>query len=234
VSLIMPGISHWLSNARSSLIYDRVTNDLGCIWFSLLAALTVWTAVISLTATTASLYEPAEWVNLAARASTAMLYSSFAWFIFRRPPPVARLKGLLPPLAALAGTYLPWSFVLLAVNHDPQGRTILPGAIMLTGSVAAVVSVLYLGKSFSLVPQAQRLVRTGPYSVVRHPLYLAEEITLIGCLLKFFSVAALTIFVMHLALQISRVLFEENLLIRCCPGYSDYARLTQRVIPFVW
>ena len=47
--------------------------------------------------------------------------------------------------------------------------------------------IAYLGKSFSIIPQARRLVREGPYSVVRHPLYLAEEVALLSCLLRFFS-----------------------------------------------
>jgi protein-S-isoprenylcysteine O-methyltransferase Ste14 len=57
-----------------------------------------------------------------------------------------------------------------------------------------VVVIFHLGRSFSVVPQARGLVRGGPYSFVRHPLYLAEEIALLGILLQFYSLATLTLF----------------------------------------
>ena len=50
-----------------------------------------------------------------------------------------------------------------------------------------IVVIFHLGRSFSIVPQARTLVRTGPYKFVRNPLYLAEEVALLGTLLQFYS-----------------------------------------------
>jgi protein-S-isoprenylcysteine O-methyltransferase Ste14 len=65
-------------------------------------------------------------------------------------------------------------------------------------------------------------------------LYLAEEVALLGFLLRFYSPMTLALFLAHGALQIGRMLFEENLLRQSFTDYDDYARSTPRLIPFVW
>jgi protein-S-isoprenylcysteine O-methyltransferase Ste14 len=97
-----------------------------------------------------------------------------------------------------------------------------------------VFVICHLGRNFSIVPQARRLVKAGPYAVVRHPLYLAEEVALLGVLVQFFSPLALTIFLAHGVLQIRRMFFEDELLRRSFPGFDAYARSTPRLIPYVW
>jgi protein-S-isoprenylcysteine O-methyltransferase Ste14 len=97
-----------------------------------------------------------------------------------------------------------------------------------------VVVIYHLGRSFSIVPQVRGLVRTGPYSVVRHPLYLAEEVALVGTLLQVYSLVTSALFLAHGALQVRRIFYEENLLRRSFPGYDDYAKTTSRLIPYVW
>jgi protein-S-isoprenylcysteine O-methyltransferase Ste14 len=87
-----------------------------------------------------------------------------------------------------------------------------------------VVVICHLGRSFSIVPQARRLVREGPYAVVRHPLYLAEEVALLGTLLQFYSVTGLVLVLVHGVLQVRRILYEEDLLSRTFPDYEVYAK----------
>jgi protein-S-isoprenylcysteine O-methyltransferase Ste14 len=77
-------------------------------------------------------------------------------------------------------------------------------------------------------------VRTGPYAVVRHPLYLAEEVALLGTLLQFYSFATLVLLLAHGALQVCRIFYEETLLRHTFAAYEDYARSTSRLIPYVW
>ena len=91
--------------------------------------------------------------------------------------------------------------------------------------------LLQLGYTHS---QARKLVRTGPYKVVRHPLYLAEEVALLGMLLQCFSPLTLALFLVHAALQVRRTFYEDNLLRRAFPGFDEYARSTPRLIPYVW
>ena len=56
--------------------------------------------------------------------------------------------------------------------------------------VLALIILTRLGRSFSINAEARRLVTEGPYAVIRHPLYLAEQIALIGVFIEFFSLPA--------------------------------------------
>jgi len=223
-----------VSYIRAAPWRDRVVKGLGCSWFLLLASLESFRVSTHLKTVSISGFAPLDWAELLICLCMTTIYLAFSWAIFHWAPPVARAEGILPSLTAFAGTYLPWSFVLFASDQDQSGRNPISVAFLLIGSVATVVVIFYLARSFSIVPQAHRLIRNGPYSLVRNPLYLAEEVALLGFLLRFYSPVVLAIFVAHGGLQIGRILFEENLLRHAFPDYEDYARSTPRLIPFVW
>ena len=107
-------------------------------------------------------------------------------------------------------------------------------AILLIAEVLIVYTVLSLGRSFSLIPQARRLVTSGPYAIVRHPLYLVEEAAVAGVLLQYAWFAALPFLVLHVTVQIRRMQLEEKVLQKAFPEYATYARHTPRLIPGVW
>ncbi len=70
--------------------------------------------------------------------------------------------------------------------------------------------------------------------VVRHPLYVAEEIVVIGLLIQFFSILMILIVGVHLYLQIARMINEERVLSQEFPAYEEYARRTARIIPGIY
>jgi protein-S-isoprenylcysteine O-methyltransferase Ste14 len=223
-----------LSRLRASEGYERVVRDLGCVWFLLLAAVVIQGIYEHLETIRLGEVAIKDVADLISRLCITSVYASLAWLILHRPPAMARTQGILPAITALVGTYLPWSFMLVAADRDPTGLNPLSSVCMVGGTVGAVVAIFYLGKSFSIVPQARRLVREGPYLVVRHPLYLAEELALLGCLLRFFSSVTLALFAAHCALQVARIIFEERLMRGAFPEYEDYVRSTSRLIPYVW
>ena len=51
------------------------------------------------------------------------------------------------------------------------------------GTLASVYCLYYLGRSFSIMACARELVTHGPYGVIRHPLYVAEAITVLGIII---------------------------------------------------
>jgi protein-S-isoprenylcysteine O-methyltransferase Ste14 len=163
-----------------------------------------------------------------------LFYVALWWFLLTRPLPALRSDGVLPSITAFAGSYLPWVVVLFAPAGPAVGRNLASAALLVTGTILMVIVVLQLGDSFSIVPQARRLVRKGPYAIVRNPMYLAEEIAVLGSVLHFFSIGTFVLFIAHCALQIGRIFYEEDLLRRSFPDYDEYARSTPRVIPYVW
>jgi protein-S-isoprenylcysteine O-methyltransferase Ste14 len=85
-----------------------------------------------------------------------------------------------------------------------------------------------------LVPQARSVVQTGPYRWVKHPLYLSEEIVMLGVVLQYLTPVTVLVLIVHIGVQVCRILYEEDLLRRNFPEYSSYEASRWRVIPYVW
>lgn len=81
----------------------------------------------------------------------------------------------------------------------------------------------------------QKVISTGPYALVRHPMYIGALVMLLGIPPALGSWwAQLTILPMTLVIVV-RLLNEEKFLVRNLPGYSEYRnRVRYRLVPFVW
>ncbi len=106
--------------------------------------------------------------------------------------------------------------------------------MILVGNGFAVYVLTYLGRSFSILPESRRLVTSGPYQVVRHPLYLAEAVATLGVFIEFLSPLALLLLVAQFSMQIVRMHYEENVLRETFLEYNGYARNSWRLIPMVY
>lgn len=161
------------------------------------------------------------------------LYTLIISFLFAvRHKPVRSAAGWRPQAAALLGGFLLLGLVGLKPRDDlPLSLMFLADSLLLIGNLAAVYVLLWLGRSFSILPQSRRLVTVGPYRYVRHPLYVAEAVAALGALINFFSPLAVLLIVTQLALQIVRMHYEEQVLRDTFPDYADYARHTARLIP---
>ena len=204
--------------------YDRTMQLFGGMWF-LLLALGVAIKVGS------SVGDP--WPSLLSSFCLAVFYVLLALLIITRPPAKAHANGLLPRIAAFVGTYMPWTIAFFG-ETDKALPNLASTACVLIGMVMMLVTIRHLGRSFSLVPQARNVVQTGPYRWIKHPLYLAEEIALLGVVLRSLTPLTVILLVLHIGVQICRIHYEEDLLRRNCPEYSSYEASRWRVIPYVW
>jgi protein-S-isoprenylcysteine O-methyltransferase Ste14 len=83
--------------------------------------------------------------------------------------------------------------------------------------------------------RAQRLIDTGPYALVRHPMYAAAMLYLFGMPLLLGSWYGLLVVPLFIAGLAPRAVMEEQMLTRELPGYADYrARVRYRLIPGLW
>jgi protein-S-isoprenylcysteine O-methyltransferase Ste14 len=152
-----------------------------------------------------------------------------------RLKPIKTVVGWKPTIAALLGGFLLMGLLYLPQRTDlPLAAQIISCVLVLGGNIMAVIILMRLGKSFSILPQSRRLVTTGPYSLVRHPLYLAEAIATIGALINFISPVAVTLIVVQLGFQLVRMHYEEKILQETFPEYADYAKHTARLIPGIY
>ena len=210
-----------LSNTWS---YDRMTRLFGSMWFFLLALLV---------ATRIGAAPSGPWPSLLSSFCIASFYLLLALLIMTRSPAKAQADGLLPRIAALVGTYLPWTITFFG-KTDQALPNLMSTAFVLTGMVMMLVTIRHLGRSFSLVPQARTVVKTGPYRWIKHPLYLSEEIAVVGVVLRYLTPLTVLVLVVHIGIQVCRILYEEDLLRRTCPEYSTYEASRWRLIPYVW
>jgi protein-S-isoprenylcysteine O-methyltransferase Ste14 len=85
------------------------------------------------------------------------------------------------------------------------------------------------------VESGQTITDTGPYRLVRHPMYAGFGILWLAAPVALGSFVALPVFALALPLLVLRLLNEEKFLRRELPGYAEYCQRTRwRLIPFVW
>jgi protein-S-isoprenylcysteine O-methyltransferase Ste14 len=160
----------------------------------------------------------------------------------RRSPPGERRGSRLPVLANFSALGL--FFALLAVA--PGGTeglmallAALAGAVVaLTGSAVILRSRAELGGAWSLVPKASEdtgVVTTGPYRLVRHPIYLGLSLLALGEAIAFGSTPAiLAVLAGVVPSFLWRARVEEELLIKVFgERYLIYRKHTKVMIPYL-
>jgi protein-S-isoprenylcysteine O-methyltransferase Ste14 len=224
-----------LSRLRDTAGYELAMRAATSTWFLVLAVLEGWIVLGPTSNVDTGEFRSAEWPGLVSRLCLVVFYLTVWALVLLRPRAEASAHGFGASVTALLGTYLPWSVPLLGQGSHVTGWLhLVSAALLLAGSALALVTVWYLGRSFSILPQVRRLVRSGPYRIVRHPLYLAEEIAVLGAVLQYLSPLTAAVFVVHCILQVRRMLYEESLLRSRLPDYAAYAASSARVIPYVW
>jgi protein-S-isoprenylcysteine O-methyltransferase Ste14 len=85
------------------------------------------------------------------------------------------------------------------------------------------------------IAEGQQVIATGPYAVVRHPMYASTLLYLLGTPLALGSWWGLLGLAFIVPFLLWRLLDEERLLARELPGYTDYqARVRYRLVPLLW
>ena len=209
---------------------DLAIRTAGSLWFFLLAALVVFAVINDL----AIGDRPVVWTEVVSHAGLLLFYLTLWLMVLIRPAPIRTSQGILPNATAFVGTYMPWLIVLFPHPVLSAPVQIIATGVILCGNLLTLLTVWRLGRSFSLVPQARKLVTKGPYGRIRHPLYLAEEIMVCGTALLYLSPATIALVLGHLCIQVRRMYYEEDLLGRAFPDYAAYKARTWRVLPWVW
>lgn len=124
-------------------------------------------------------------------------------------------------------------------SHMPVWLEVVGGLLIVAGFGATMP--VFAANSFAApvieVQEArgQRVIDTGPYALVRHPMYAAAALYLIGMPLLLGSWLGLLGTAVFLVGVSFRAMGEEQTLARELPGYGDYmTRVRWRLVPYVW
>jgi protein-S-isoprenylcysteine O-methyltransferase Ste14 len=124
-------------------------------------------------------------------------------------------------------------------SHVPDWAQWL-GAALIIGAFCGWVQVLRANSFASVMVRLQRerrqtVVSSGPYAVVRHPMYAYALLLMIGTPLLLGSLFGLLGLILFVPLLAARALREEAMLMDGLPGYRDYAaKVRFRLLPGLW
>ncbi|MCR5337774.1 MAG: isoprenylcysteine carboxylmethyltransferase family protein [Lachnospiraceae bacterium] len=146
---------------------------------------------------------------------------------------VIYLSGLMF-LAAFISAGLSFRYGLLML---PPLASII-AAILFLAAYALYAEVLrentYLSRTVE-VQEDQKVIDTGLYGIVRHPMYMVTVVLFLTMPLVLGSVISCMIMLFYIPIIVKRIRNEEQILKNGLPGYTDYmAKVKYRLIPFLW
>jgi protein-S-isoprenylcysteine O-methyltransferase Ste14 len=124
-----------------------------------------------------------------------------------------------------------------AWSHLPASVALAGDALVAFGWLA--MFFVFKENSFSsatieLAPD-QRVISTGPYALVRHPMYAGSFVMLLGSAMALGSWSGVLVVVALIPVRVWRIIDEEKFLMRRLPGYAAYQeQVRYRLIPLVW
>jgi protein-S-isoprenylcysteine O-methyltransferase Ste14 len=173
-------------------------------------------------------------LNIAMRLSVIVYLVVIAAILVVRMRPARKARGVEPRMSALIGTFL-LTVVVAFPRRDLSMLAALASALLtLGGNAFAVVVLTQMRESFSIMAEARQLITGGAYRFVRHPLYFAEEIAIIGMVMQYFSLWTAMILAVQIGFQLRRMRNEEVILAGTFPEYLAYRERTARIIPGVY
>jgi protein-S-isoprenylcysteine O-methyltransferase Ste14 len=160
-----------------------------------------------------------------------------------RAGPAAEREPLQKRLQALASICVGAIFVVSALDYR-MGWSSVPTSVVVLGNVLVAIGFwltfwVFRANSFASstieLSAGQRVIDTGPYALVRHPMYAAALLLFCGVPLALGSWWGLLVLLPLVAVLVVRLLDEEVFLARNLPGYTEYCgKVRYRLLPGVW
>ncbi len=151
-----------------------------------------------------------------------------------------RSQNIIQAFAAVAFIAL---FVVSALDHRFGWSTVPPYLVAL-GDILIVlgfylVFLVFKENSFASgtieVGAEQKVIATGPYALVRHPMYVGALVMLVGVPLALGSLWGLVAIVPMVVVLVARLLDEEKFLAKNLAGYEEYqGKVRHRLVPLIW
>ena len=214
----------------------------------LLVVLLVMAAMLFAAAGTLDYWQA--WLFLAAYSASSL---AITLYLMRKDPALLERRKRGGPTAEKEATqkiimsFASLAFIGLLIVPALDRRfawSQMPSSVSLAGDVIFLlgwVAIFFVFRENSFasatveLAPVQRVVSTGPYALVRHPMYTGGLVMLLGIPIALGSWWGLLVIVALIPALIWRLIDEERFLARNLPGYAEYQRkLRYRLIPMIW
>lgn len=160
-----------------------------------------------------------------------------------RAGPLAETRALQRIIISIALLSMAATMVLSALDHR-FGWSSVPAAVCLAGDILVTIGLgvamlVVIQNSYAAanvtVEADQKVITTGLYGLVRHPMYTGNVILMVGIPLSLGSYWGLLFLIPGIAVLAIRIRDEEELLTHELTGYREYSeRVHYRLVPYVW
>lgn len=127
--------------------------------------------------------------------------------------------------------------VYLGLSGNLLPENIIIRIVMALASMIAMWAILLINKYMNVAPDVvknARLIRSGPYKFIRHPMYLSVFVITLCWLIDYFTYVRMAVALILFVIMISKIKYEEGLLKEAFPEYESYISQTKRFIPFIY
>jgi len=190
------------------------------------------------------------WVYLAVFAGCTLLITAYLFKYDQKllasrvkAGPMAEAQKSQQLLQSLASLFFLALFIVPGLDFRFHWSPVPPTVSLLADGFVALgfylVFLVFRANSYTSavieVTEEQPVITTGPYRVVRHPMYAGALVLLLFTPLALGSWVALPCLLPLIGVIVVRLLEEEEFLLANLTGYADYCRQVRyRLIPFVW
>ena len=158
--------------------------------------------------------------------------------------PTAEETSAQKIITAIGALVFVAAIVVMVFDHSFGWSPAVPAYLSVLGDALGALGILvylfvvkenrYAAATVTVV-KGQTVVSTGPYAIVRHPMYAGALLVCVGAPLALGSWWGLLITPFFIGWFAWRLLHEEKYLGENLPGYTEYARkVRRRIVPYIW
>ena len=144
---------------------------------------------------------------------------------------------------ALSGLMFLFGFIIAGLNYK-YNWIVIPNIVVIISSILFILAYIlyaevlrentYLSRTIE-VQENQKVIDTGVYGIVRHPMYAATILLFLTMPLILGSIMSFVIFLVYPIMISKRIKNEEKVLEKELLGYAEYKkRVKYKIIPFIW